>query len=393
MTWQRSLFFLAILTGAIFYFSLSVADAVKAVDVDVLLENEKSELEILKQRIEKQNKVISKADAQKKSLLRVMGDLEDQLKMRERELRIYKWNIDKNKEKISKLTDSMASADKLLVQQKMILGSRLRAIYKEGRMFPIKVLFSSDDFNDLLQKVKYMELVAAYDSALFEKYESHLKNLGDEKNTLLDARVKLLRFEENALEKQKEIQEQKSKKSEFLNKIGREKRYGEQIRKELVESSENLNLLIARLEEKLILGKGLDIADKKGRLDAPLKGSILNPFGKKRDKQYDTYIVYNGLNFKALKGTPVRAVFDGKVLYAGALEGYGNLIILGHGNEYHSLYGHLDEIYSSVGKVVRMGQIVGLSGDTGSLMGETLYFELRHKGKPINPADWFKRDK
>ena len=138
----------------------------------------------------------------------------------------------------------------------------------------------------------------------------------------------------------------------------------------------------------MIHGEGLDIIDKKGSLLPPVKGNLLNKFGRKRDDKYNTYIVYNGVNIKIQKGTPVRSVFNGKVLYTGTLEGYGNIIIVGHGKNYHSLYGHLDEIITSEGKTVRSGQIIGRSGDTGSILGESLYFEMRHKGKPIEPTAW-----
>jgi septal ring factor EnvC (AmiA/AmiB activator) len=99
------------------------------------------------------------------------------------------------------------------------------------------------------------------------------------------------------------------------------------------------------------------------------------------------------VNIRSAKGTPVRSVFAGKVLYTGTLEGYGNIIIIGHGKEFHSLYGHLDEVNTLVGKTVRPGQIIGRSGDTGSILGESLYFEIRHKGKPIEPTAWLSRSK
>ena len=124
-----------------------------------------------------------------------------------------------------------------------------------------------------------------------------------------------------------------------------------------------------------------------------MKGQFLNKFGRKREKQYNTYIVYNGVNIRSQKGTPVRAISDGKVLYTGTIEGYGNIIIIGHGNDYHSLYGHLDEIITQVGKAVRPGQIIGRSGDTGSTLGESLYFEIRHKGRPVEPTAWLSQSK
>ncbi len=171
-----------------------------------------------------------------------------------------------------------------------------------------------------------------------------------------------------------------------MAKLNKEKKLNRRLRDELVQSSKQLNQLISRLENKMIHGEGIDIIDKKGSLLPPAKGDLLNKFGRKRDGKFNTYIVYNGINIKTPKGTPVRSVFDGEVLYTGILEGYGNIIIIGHGKNYHSLYGHLDEIIASTGKTVRSRQIIGRSGDTGSLLGESLYFEMRHKGKPIEPT-------
>ena len=151
----------------------------------------------------------------------------------------------------------------------------------------------------------------------------------------------------------------------------------------------NLNKLIDKLLEKIISGEGLDISDKKGRLNMPINGKILNKFGKKRVKEYDSYIVYNGINVRAIKGSQVKAVFDGTVLYTGELEGYGNMIIVGHGKDFHTLYGHLDIIKVTTNSVVKTGQVIALSGDSGSLEGETLYFEIRKNGKPIEPNPWF----
>ena len=162
------------------------------------------------------------------------------------------------------------------------------------------------------------------------------------------------------------------------------------ITKELNKASNNLNNLISRLLSKLASGEGLDIEDKKGRLSLPVKGKILNKFGRQKDRQYGSFIVHNGIDIKARSGTPVRSIFNGKILYTGELEGYGNLVIIGHGKDYHSLYGHLDSIKVKPNQIVKAGDVIGRSGDTGSLVGETLYLEMRKKGKPIEPVRWFK---
>jgi septal ring factor EnvC (AmiA/AmiB activator) len=362
-------------------------------NVDEKLKEEQRELEVLKRRIEKQERTISAVKQKESSVLKTLGRLDDRLKLKKRELKIYYWNKVANEKKIKILSKSVAQTEKKQKRQKQLLVSRLRNIYKEGSMFPIKVMFSAVNFHDLHQRVKYMERMAEHDTRLFQKYSGQLAELQTEKINLLKARKKLARLEENALQKQNEIRGEKTKKAGFIKKLKKEKNLNIQMRKEMVRASQKLNGLISSLQEKLIEEGAIDIADKKGFLKKPVGGKILNKFGKRRDKQYNTFIVYNGINIRSAKGTPVRAVFSGKVLYAGPLDGYGNLVILGHGKEYHSLYGHLDEILAKVGHSIRKDQIIGRSGDTGSLMGETLYFEIRHKGKPVEPVSWFQTAK
>ncbi len=376
--------------AALFGFTPAVAADSGLKEIERQLSQEEKDLKRLQAKIRKQDKAISQAGAREDSVLKKLRGIENQLKLRERELKIYQWNKKINEKKVGLLTKNIQTTETQLEQQKRILGRRLRAIYKEGSLFAVKVLFSAENFNDLLQRIKYLEIMTAHDTDVFHKYEERMRRLEIEKRDMVEAREKLVMLERSALDKREEVRQQKEEKSRFLEKLKKEKKLNIQVRKELLGASENLNTLIQDLKEKLVKGEGIDIADRKGRLPLPLDGKFLNKFGKKKDKQFDTYVLYNGVNIKAEKGTAVRAVFEGKVLFANELEGYGNLIIVGHGEEYHSLYGHLDEIIAKVGKSVRAGQIIARSGDTGSLVGETLYFELRHKGKPIDPVRWFK---
>jgi len=358
-------------------------------DIQFQIGQEKTELEKLKEKIARQEKAIKRAGKKENSALMTLQKIGNRLKLKERELKIYQWNKKINQDKILRLEKKIALAEIHLFGQKKILGKRLRAIYKEGSMFPVKVLFSSENFNDLIQRIKYMGLITEYDARIFEKYNFRFNLLAEEKRALLEARAKLDQLQKDTEKNKEAINNRKNEKSIFLKKLKREKSLNVKVKNELLLASKNLNGLISRLEEKLVLGEGLDIIDKKGKLLLPVIGKVLNKFGKKRDKHYDTFIVYNGIDIKVQKGTPVRSIFAGKVLYANQLKGYGNLIIIGHGSDYHSLYGHLDEIITKVGRTVRASQIIGRSGDTGSLVGETLYFELRHKGNPIEPTRWF----
>jgi len=362
-------------------------------EIEKLIKDEKIELGNLKKKIEKQAKDISSMGKKESKILKTLGNLENKKKVRERELKIYRWNIKINKKQLDKLSQKIKITERQLSRQKTMLGKRLRALYKEGKMFPVKVLFSANDYSDLIQKSKYMELLMSHDSRIFENYQKRWRVFKEEERKLSKAKEKMIQFETAALRKKNEIEKETGNKSKFLKTIKSKKVFFIQTRKEMLKASENLNGLIARLEQKKISGENLSFVDKKGRLFFPVNGKVLNRFGRVRDKRFQSYIINNGLNLKVAKGTQVHPIYQGSVLFAGSLEGYGNLIILGHGDKYHSLYGHLDKILVETGDYVYENRTIGLSGDSGSLIGETLYLELRHKGKPIDPSPWLQTAK
>lgn len=362
-------------------------------EIERLIQDEKSELESLKEKIKKQASEISSMGKKESKILKTLQALDNKKKVRERELKIYRWNIKINKTQLGKLIQRIKITERQLNRQKTMLGKRLRTLHKEGKMFPVKVLFSAEDYSELIQKMKYIKLLMSHDSRIFENYKKRWKQSKEEEKKLSEAKEKLTQLETAALQKKIEIEKEKKNKSKFLKTIKNKKIYFIRTRKEMLKASENLNDLIAKLEQKKIAGEELSFVDKKGRLYFPVNGKIINRFGRVRDKRFQSYVINNGLNLKVKKGTEVYPLFQGTILFAGSLEGYGNLIILGHGGKYHSLYGHLDKILVQTGDYVYENRAIGLSGDSGSLVGETLYLELRHEGKPIDPAPWLQAAK
>jgi murein hydrolase activator len=389
----RSLFLTAFVLAGLCFTSTGWAVKKSAKQIDALLNDEKKELSLLKKKIAKQNKLISSAGKKESLLLSNLKKVNNQIKLKERELKIYQWNFMINKKKLAKLEGNLKTNGKQLKAQKRLLGKRFRQLYKEGPISPLKVAFSSENASQFLQHLKYIELIARHDASLMTDYKNQLEGMKTEKQSLLSVRAKLVRLKKDALGKRREFKKARQDKKKFLDKIKKKKKFRIRTRIELQNASKNLNSLIAKLLSKLVSGEGLGILDKKGRLALPVEGEILNKFGRKKDKQYGSFIVNNGINIKTRTGTPVRSIFNGKVLYTGELEGYGNLVIIGHGKDFHSLYGHLDRIDAKPNQVVQIGDIIGLSGDTGSLVGETLYLEIREKGKPIEPVHWFKTAK
>ena len=387
---QASLF-IRIYVLIILFFSLTGFGPKKSSkEINALLVDEQKELIVLKEKIADQDRLISSAGKKEVQLLGNLRKVDNQIKLKERELKIYQWNFLINKKKLAKIEKKFKDKKDKLITQEKLLGKRLRQIYKEGPAFPLKVFFSSTNASDFLQHVKYMELIALHDVSLMEDYKNQLATMKAEKQSLLAVKSNLVRLEKNARSKRVEFKNARKNKELFLKKIIKKKKFRIQTLKELKKASSNLNQLITKLLSKLVSGEGLDILDKKGRLNLPLNGKVINKFGRQKDSHYDSFIVHNGINIKARTGTFVHSIFTGKVLYTGELEGYGNLVIVGHGKDYHSLYGHLDQIKVKPNQVVQLGEVIGLSGETGSLVGETLYLEIREKGNPVDPVSWFK---
>jgi septal ring factor EnvC (AmiA/AmiB activator) len=123
----------------------------------------------------------------------------------------------------------------------------------------------------------------------------------------------------------------------------------------------------------------------KGRLNLPVRGELTNRFGSPRA---DGGVVWKGLFISARAGEEVRAVADGRVVFADWLRGFGNLLIVDHGAAYMSLYGNNEALYKRVGDAIRGGEPVAAVGASGGNADSGLYFELRHQGRPLDPLDW-----
>jgi septal ring factor EnvC (AmiA/AmiB activator) len=111
-------------------------------------------------------------------------------------------------------------------------------------------------------------------------------------------------------------------------------------------------------------------------------------FGRVLNPRFKTVTVQNGIDIGAPAGAPVRAVAAGRVVHAGWFKGYGNLVIVDHGEGYHTLFAHLGAMQTAMGEEVDAGHALGTVGDSGSLKGPYLYFELRERGRPVDPRPW-----
>ena len=143
-------------------------------------------------------------------------------------------------------------------------------------------------------------------------------------------------------------------------------------------------------QQKPGLGPALDIRSVQGALGWPVDGKVVERFGRQRNPKFATFTINNGLKIEPAPGTPVHAVFGGTVLFSQWFKGYGNLIILDHGNRVFSLYGNLKSVTVAVGDHIATGQSLAGVGESEDASAGYLYFEIRQDNRPEDPQKWLR---
>jgi septal ring factor EnvC (AmiA/AmiB activator) len=214
------------------------------------------------------------------------------------------------------------------------------------------------------------------------------------------ARVQQLREERRR--RQEELEELSSRvthaRAELRRTIRARKRLLDELRDEQSVREQALaELRRARRELGEILREGgegaqvsLDVRRFKGLLPKPVDARVDVPFGDRRNVRFGTVLPHPGWDLDARFGAPVRAIFDGRVVYADWFRGYGLVVVVDHGHRVHSVFAHLSAILVEKGKRIAQGQTIGRVGDTGSLKGPYLYMEIRVDGKAVDPASWIR---
>ena len=129
----------------------------------------------------------------------------------------------------------------------------------------------------------------------------------------------------------------------------------------------------------------------RGKLEWPVRGQVTGAFGKTRHPEFATEVFRKGIDIEAPIGEEIRSVEKGRVVFAERFSGYGKMVIIDHGERYFSVYAHLSEILTKTGDAVKRGETLGRVGDSDSLAGSRLYFEMRKDGKSIDPLPWFRK--
>lgn len=356
------------------------------------IEKKNQEKENIQTEIQTQEKLVEAFSQKEIKIIEGLNEIDYALNKARINASALSAEIMQLEEKIEQLNQDWEQLSREIAQNHEYAGKRLRALYKMNMIGRLDVAGLPSSVFDFFLQQNSMKRIVSYDFDIIEKQNADLEA-----------------FELLEKEMKKEIQTKTALETELtdqirINKIETLKKESilqeiRQKKKLSLASVESLKLAALQLDQEIIsLQKGevksfngFSFSNFEGQLMIPVRGEIISEYGPSTTGDYKSFTFQKGIDIKVERGEPVKSVFKGEVMFAQWLKGYGNLLIIDHGDNYYTLYAHVEEVFKQKGDRVETGEVIATAGDTGSIKGMCLHFEVRHHGKPVDPMKWLRK--
>jgi septal ring factor EnvC (AmiA/AmiB activator) len=367
-------------------------------DLDDKIFQKEKDLDRLRREIAEQRRKIKEVEQKER-------DVSGYLKKLEREERLTRELLAGIEEKeqmlslqVEELRKDLENNEKIYRHRLSVLTERLRDMYKGRTSYAWQELLDASDFADLLQRYKFLTLVAERDASLVEDVKQRRAEIEKQ-----EAAITEFLHEASVSRREKEGELQKLQENEEERKAALEDLHADKERyqrkaSELEKAEKDLQNLIDVLEKQRVeqakewgdYGER-DFIRLKGQLSPPVEGPIVREFGQFKHPEYGTVTFNTGVDIGARSGSPIKAVARGRVEYASVLPGYGNCIIINHGGGYYTLYAHTARIFVKQGEQIERGKVIAEAGEGAGGAENPLHFEIRKSKKALDPAEWMGR--
>ena len=370
------------------------------------LSSEQRKLQQTQRQLREEREKVAEAKKKEVSLLAELEQIDQRLAQKRREVVRLAVRIKETEAEIQVLRADIRRLGSRQAVQQDALSERLRAMYRiQAQGGAVPAILAGEDAPERAGLLRYLATMAALDARLIRDYRLTSDALADRSAREESRAAELAHLRRTAEAERAEVDREAGRRRGLLARVKDERQYHERLVGELTEASRRLEAFIRELQEKQRRlakvppasppGPGaatpaIGFGTLRGRLPWPTEGRLVASFGAQVHPRFGTRTFKSGIDIEANDGTDVRAVYAGHVVYSGWFKGYGNLIILDHGHDYYTLYAHLGDVAVKEGDDVRGGQRLAGVGDSGSLTGPRLYFEVRYQGKPQDPEQWLR---
>ena len=290
------------------------------------------------------------------------------------------------------LATEKRTAEAALARDRAALAGQIRAASMIGRREPIKLLLNQQDPAQTGRVLVYYQYFGRARASQIAAIDAHLAEIDALDAELAAEEQRLLELEEQQRGEVTRLQTARERRGKALVSLDAESKNRARELQRLKDQQGGLEKLVRELRraleriDKFPTDSKDAFAKLRGKLAWPVAGKLIASYGQTRAGG----MKWDGVLLAGAQGTPVRAVYHGRVVYADWLSGLGLLTIIDHGDGYLSLYGHNERLYKEVGERVTAGDTIATVGDSGGRSTPALYFEIRKAGKPVDPRPWFK---
>lgn len=384
---ERSRIIPGILLLFVFIISLDISGQQNVSEYKKRLADISRQIDQLKLRIQEEEKKES-------SLLSDLDRIGFNKNLIRKEISLYTMQLGNTNRELSSIQRRIPQLRAKLDREKNSIEKILVTMYKFGKLNQLQFIIQAKNMNTLVSESKNLTLLAQYQNRVIANYIDTLQQLRKAEEELEEKKKESSNLIWKTKNKRQELEVQEKKQKTFIKDIKENKKTHLQALDELNERSQQLQSLIEKLLKDEISFPILIVPlyEQKGRLPWPLEGAVVSTFGRQVHPQFRTVTFNNGIEISPQKNQAVvKAIHSGKVVFSDYFKGYGNLLIIDHGIRYLSFYAHCADFLVQMGELVKTGQPIAIVGDTGSLKGISLYFEIRSKAKPVDPLKWLKR--
>ncbi len=350
------------------------------------------ELERVQREMLVKKKDIRRVDRKERSVLSDLEKIDRDIQSGSSELADQQRQLNETEASLRIIEANSAKLNQDLGELRTLYGQRIRALYKMHRSSGADMVSATDGIVGIARHIKYLGLIAERDSRIIGEYGNALGRLTEQQRQIALKKAEILQSRLGVVTKKAELETKRRRKAAILTSVRQQKGLYAHTLHELEEASVSLWAMVKKDEEErrsqIHSTPPAAAHGETGSMPWPLDGSVLTRFGLQRHPQFGTMVFRRGIEISAHEGQPVYAVESGQVAYADWYKGYGKLVILDHGGGLYTLYGNLFKLDHAKGDHIVKGQELGLAGETGSLKGTKLYFEIRWNGEAQDPLHW-----
>ncbi|MBK5253709.1 MAG: peptidoglycan DD-metalloendopeptidase family protein [Peptostreptococcaceae bacterium] len=317
------------------------------------------------------NEISDKKDETTNELESIVEDIE----LKTKEIDEINGEIATTQEEISETTDKLEKKQIELLERQDGIEARIRAMYKNGTVGFIDIIFSSTDITEFMSNVEMIKNIYEFDKEVLAQLEDDYNEIQGIKVELEASKSKLDTEKSTAVSKKAELDESKKTLEDQLDQFNKD--------------AEGLNSEITRLQKEALEKYGEMDTSAQGMLWPTTTRYVTSPYGWRIHPVLGYSKFHSGIDIGVGSGNPIYAVKSGVVILSQYYYGYGYAVILDHGNGLSTLYGHCSSLKVSKGQTVTQGQTIALSGSTGISTGPHLHFEVRVNGSTVDPMSYY----